>query len=210
MRSDIAFWWWSYSQQGLRFSLVESCRVLWVVNHIAEYDWRGNGIGMASIDWSEMFHVVCAVGDEVLAGDQTFQYFNSEDMKTLQDDSVGSTAKVSEWSDWHTVNILKVTHKGTTRIASMRPARHHYCDHLFNNCLKNSIIVTVSLQSDYTLGLLSPFGASDMLFYADLSYSDRHHYCKVVMLYHHSHAVNNSFILSLLDYRLSRLFANFS
>jgi len=54
---------------------------------------------MASIDWSEMFHVACAVGDEVLAGDQTFQYFNSEDMKTLQDDSVGSTAKVSEWSD---------------------------------------------------------------------------------------------------------------
>ena len=49
-----------------------------------------------------------------------------------------------------------------------------------------------------------------MLFYADLSYSDQQHYYKVVMLYHHSHAVNISFILSLLDYRLSRLFANFS
>jgi len=41
--------------------------------------------------------VLCAVGDEVLVGDQTFQYFNSEDMKTLQDDSVGSTAKVSHF-----------------------------------------------------------------------------------------------------------------
>ena len=41
MRSDRTFWWWSYSPQGLSFSLVESCRVLWVVNHIAVYDWRG-------------------------------------------------------------------------------------------------------------------------------------------------------------------------
>jgi len=41
-----------------------------------------------------MWCVACTVGDEVLVGDQTFQYFNSEDMKTLQDDSVGSTAKV--------------------------------------------------------------------------------------------------------------------
>jgi len=38
---------------------------------------------------------VCSAGDEVLAGDQTFQYFTSEDMKTLQDDSMCSTAKVS-------------------------------------------------------------------------------------------------------------------
>jgi len=44
----------------------------------------------------EMGCVLRAAGDEVLAGDQTFQYFNSEDMKTLQDDSVGSTAKVSD------------------------------------------------------------------------------------------------------------------
>jgi len=28
------------SSYSLRFSLVESCRVLWVVNHIAVYDWR--------------------------------------------------------------------------------------------------------------------------------------------------------------------------
>jgi len=41
MRSDITFWWWSYNTQGLSFSLVESCHVLWVVNHIAVYDWRG-------------------------------------------------------------------------------------------------------------------------------------------------------------------------
>jgi len=38
---------------------------------------------------------MCSAGDEVLAGDQTFQYFTSEDMKTLQDDSMCSTAKVS-------------------------------------------------------------------------------------------------------------------
>jgi len=38
--------------------------------------------------------VVRAVGDEVLVGDQTFQYFTS-DIKTLQDDSIGSTSKVS-------------------------------------------------------------------------------------------------------------------
>jgi len=40
--------------------------------------------------------VLCpAVGDEVLVGDQTFQYFNSDNMRTLQDDSIGSTAKVN-------------------------------------------------------------------------------------------------------------------
>ena len=41
MRSNITFWWWSYNLQGLSFSLVESCHVLWVVNHIAVHDWRG-------------------------------------------------------------------------------------------------------------------------------------------------------------------------
>jgi len=114
-----------------------------------------------------------------------------------------------EWvGDWHTVNILKVTHKGqrvSRRYGLLATITLTTC--LFN-CLSISIIVTVSPYSNYTL--LSPLGASDMLFYADLSYTDQQHYYKVVMLYHHSHAVNNSFILSLLDYRLSRLFANFS
>ena len=40
MHSYITFWWWSYNPQCLSFSLVESCHVLWVVNHIAVYDWR--------------------------------------------------------------------------------------------------------------------------------------------------------------------------
>jgi len=45
MHSYITFWWWSYNPQCLSFSLVESCHVFWVVNHIAVYDWRPTGGG---------------------------------------------------------------------------------------------------------------------------------------------------------------------